>query len=256
MRNYGIIYKITNKINGKIYIGKTKRYYGKNKLQKTGMMSRFRRHIADALRYKSNCRYLAHAIRKYGSENFVIEQVTRCKLKLTSKLETAFIKFYNSRNKKIGYNITAGGGFSGCVLSEEARKKISEKLGGDLNVHKIYRDGKHAGYRAQRKQNGVHYYKTFAESKYTLEENYKKAKDWVEEIKEGKLDDKRYVKASGLPTNILYKRNKQGIIGYRVKIIIKGKVYSKDFISNKYTMKQKYAQALKCKKSILSSKNV
>lgn len=250
-KNYGIIYKITNKMNGKIYIGKTKRYYGNDSNRSRGIKDRLKKHIGDALGKRDYCRLLCKAIRKYGKENFIIEQITQCKLELTSQLETAFISFYKSRDKKIGYNIVAGGGSSECDVSEETRKKISNKLNGDLGVHKIFRKGKHVGYRAQRKQKGVHYYKTFANTKFTLEENYKKAKAWTEEIKNGRIDDKKYDKKSKLPTNITHKRKGGEIKGYRVNVRINGILHSKDFISDKYTMDEKLEQAKKFKESIL-----
>ena len=54
----GKIYKITNLVNSKIYIGQTIR----------SLKERFRQHI-----YKQGCTYLHNAILKYGKENFKIE---------------------------------------------------------------------------------------------------------------------------------------------------------------------------------------
>jgi group I intron endonuclease len=58
------IYKITNKVNNKIYIGQTI-----NKIE-----DRFARHIQDAISGKLNTHF-ARAIRKYGPENFVYEKI-------------------------------------------------------------------------------------------------------------------------------------------------------------------------------------
>ena len=58
----GFIYKITNKINNKIYIGKTTRT----------VEQRYKEHLADSKRVRS---YLHNAIQKYGSENFNVEKV-------------------------------------------------------------------------------------------------------------------------------------------------------------------------------------
>ena len=63
---YGYIYKITNIINGKIYIGKTKYL----------IESRFREHIKCAHRedaHSNTGSYLHKAINKYGENNFIIE---------------------------------------------------------------------------------------------------------------------------------------------------------------------------------------
>lgn len=251
VQNFGIIYKITNLVNDKIYIGKTKQYYGKE-MSKREIEDRFRRHKRDALNHEDNCPLLCRAMRKYGTENFVIEQVTKCTLEMTADLEQAFISYFNSRDKKVGYNITGGGGYSDCKMPEETRKKISETQGGDLNVHKIYRKGKHIGYRSQRKQDGGHFYKTFANTKFSLEENYQKAQDWIQALKDGTLENKKYVKETGLPINITYKRVKGEIQGYRVNIRINTILYSKDFKSCKMTMEAKLEQAKEWKKMILS----
>nr|DAN84845.1 MAG TPA: intron associated endonuclease [Caudoviricetes sp.] len=58
------IYKITNDINNKIYIGQT------NKPAK----KRFQRHIQDAVSNRLDT-HLARAIRKYGKEHFHIEVI-------------------------------------------------------------------------------------------------------------------------------------------------------------------------------------
>lgn len=57
-----IIYKITNKINGKFYVGKTSKTIDQ----------RFQRHYHN---HKSGKTYLYKSMRKYGFENFVIEAI-------------------------------------------------------------------------------------------------------------------------------------------------------------------------------------
>lgn len=108
------IYKITNKLNGKIYIGKhaskRKNYWGSGKIIKL-------------------------AIKKHGKENFIKEVIEYCtnKNELSSR-EIYWIKYFDSTNKLIGYNITNGGdgndtinnGFwLGKKLSDEHKKNIS-----------------------------------------------------------------------------------------------------------------------------------
>lgn len=58
------IYKITNNINNKIYIGKSKNPY-----------KRFSTHKTLAIKYKGlyECTKLYRSIRKYGKENFSLE---------------------------------------------------------------------------------------------------------------------------------------------------------------------------------------
>lgn len=95
----GFIYKITNVINGKIYIGKT---------SKT-IEDRFKNHIKQAKRGDDNS-YLHSAMKKYGFENFLVEQldVADSIEELNSK-EIYWIDKLDSRNSHIGYNQAAGG---------------------------------------------------------------------------------------------------------------------------------------------------
>lgn len=58
------IYKITNQINGKSYIGKT---------NLASIQERFKEHIHDSKRVHMEKRPLYSAMNKYGSENFKIE---------------------------------------------------------------------------------------------------------------------------------------------------------------------------------------
>lgn len=94
----GIIYKLTNTINNKIYIGQTtadreyKRQY-EHKMMIDG------------------CRYLNFAINKYGWESFNYETLYKgdCTIDELNDLETKFIEEYQSTNSEIGYNICLGG---------------------------------------------------------------------------------------------------------------------------------------------------
>ncbi len=103
-----IIYKITNKINGKIYIGQTIR----------PVDVRWRCHCQ-----KGNA--LFNAINKYGKENFTIEEIDRaCSINELNEKEIFWIKELNCVAPN-GYNLRLGGE-SGGRHSEETRKRISE----------------------------------------------------------------------------------------------------------------------------------
>ena len=93
------IYKITNKINNKIYIGQV---YNKS------IYDRFNRHIKEA---SPNSRsYIDRAINKYGKENFICELIDNAtSLQDLNKKEKYWISYYNSNNHDIGYNLTLGG---------------------------------------------------------------------------------------------------------------------------------------------------
>lgn len=93
----GYIYKITNILNNKNYIGKT------NHIQP---YDRFKEHIKDSHRERCKNRPLYRAFNKYGIENFTFEILE--KTNNTSEREKYYIKFYNSYGST-GYNATFGG---------------------------------------------------------------------------------------------------------------------------------------------------
>ena len=97
---FGYIYKTTNLLNGKIYIGKkcSEEFEG-NKYLGSGIA-------------------LSGAVSKYGRENFKVELIdtAECLEELNEK-EKHFIKLYNSRDEAVGYNI-APGGDGGCVWGD------------------------------------------------------------------------------------------------------------------------------------------
>lgn len=130
---FGYIYKITNLINSKIYIGQTIR----------SLQCRFNQHI-----YRSGCIYLHNAIKKYGKENFKIEEIEYISTDLLDEREIYWINYYNSTNKDIGYNILKGGklGQTGIfklteeetsLLIEMDRNNVSHiKIGEYFNINR------------------------------------------------------------------------------------------------------------------------
>lgn len=92
-----LIYKVTNKINNKSYIGLTTRTLEERK-------SEHLRHT-----YSENT-YFHRAINKYGKENFLWEIIddTSKSLKELKEKETYYIKYFNTLAPN-GYNISAGG---------------------------------------------------------------------------------------------------------------------------------------------------
>lgn len=94
----GFIYKITNKVNNKVYIGQT-RYT---------VEFRWRQH-----QHKQDNCYFHNAIRKWGVDNFTVEILEKCDVDLLDSREIFYIAKYDSY--KSGYNSTLG---------EEGNKKI------------------------------------------------------------------------------------------------------------------------------------
>lgn len=106
------IYKITNKINGKVYIGFS------NDIQVRWNQHKYSSTHAEGTKQDT---VLYRAMRKYGIENFsfeVIETFPTYNRQQLSSREIYWIKYYNSY--KDGYNSTVGGdGHSTAILSEE-----------------------------------------------------------------------------------------------------------------------------------------
>lgn len=91
------IYKITNKVNGKVYIGLTTETVEKRWLNHVRASKKCERHL-----YKS--------MRKYGVENFKIEVIDETDdFEYLGELERKYIAQYNSTDQTIGYNNTCGG---------------------------------------------------------------------------------------------------------------------------------------------------
>ena len=112
MKNY-IIYKITNKTNNKIYIGK----YTGLKFEK----------------YWGSGTLISRAIAKYGIENFSKEILEECNKINLNEREIYWISICDSTNKKIGYNILIGGagGDTSKFIDYDSpifRKKKSDSL--------------------------------------------------------------------------------------------------------------------------------
>jgi group I intron endonuclease len=116
MKTYEV-YKITNKLNNKIYIGITSQ----------GAGVRYYKHLSDALH--GSPFPIHNALRKYGKENFTLEIIELCETsEILKEREKYWIAFYNSTNREIGYNMTEGGnGTFGRLHSEETKEKIRQK---------------------------------------------------------------------------------------------------------------------------------
>ena len=109
-----IIYKITNLINNKIYIGQTrqklsKRWGQHNETRKDSVIS--------------------NAIQKYGKQNFSIEQIDSAETQQDLNIkEIYWIAYFNTLDPKIGYNRSPGG--DSYVMTEEQKTKISSSKKG------------------------------------------------------------------------------------------------------------------------------
>lgn len=126
------IYKVTNLINSKMYIG-----------QARNIKSRWSSHKSA---YSTENTVLYRAMRKYGLENFKFEVIEECKEEELDNLEIYYIWYYNTyihAENSNGYNMTIGGGGSsglsgeksnmyGKRHSEETKQKMSESQKGKV----------------------------------------------------------------------------------------------------------------------------
>jgi len=106
---YGLIYLITNKVNGQQYVGQTKRNvrlrWGAHKWTKSGILGK--------------------AFKKYGLNNFIFEEIISCFDKDSlNYYEKYFIEFYNTLRPN-GYNLTTGG--NDYTFDNETKQKMRNK---------------------------------------------------------------------------------------------------------------------------------
>lgn len=92
-----IIYKVTNKINGKVYIGKTKR----------SLEARWKQHCRDVGSKHAHFK-IQDAIKEFGADAFTVEQIdVAASTDEGNAKEMHWIKHYNSIEN--GYNTSPGG---------------------------------------------------------------------------------------------------------------------------------------------------
>jgi group I intron endonuclease len=111
------IYKITNRVNGKFYIGSS-----------INITNRWKAHI-----YRLNSgthvnRHLQSAWNKYGSESFIFERIERIVDKnLLIEREQSYLDILKPYHEDIGYNLSPiAGSTLGVKYSEESKKKMGE----------------------------------------------------------------------------------------------------------------------------------
>lgn len=123
----GIIYKIVNKKNNKVYIG----------LTNNTLNERWRAHIAQSS--CGNTKHLYSAMRNYGLENFTIEQIDESDdFKILGEKERYWINHYSSYKEDKGYNLTRGGESNQLDANPRAKLRVEDVI----QIRKIYNDCK------------------------------------------------------------------------------------------------------------------
>ena len=111
---YGIVYKIKNKINNKVYIGITSQKNGfidRYNYKGKGIERVYKYHLYRKQNQQKYNNHLLASIEKYGEKSFEVEEefdVATNKEELEEK-EIFWIKYFNSDNPLFGYNNTTGG---------------------------------------------------------------------------------------------------------------------------------------------------
>lgn len=109
----GTIYLVTNRANGKKYVGKTI----------FCIQKRWVAHCRQAMSGK-RLHALHRAIRKHGPSSFVLEILQHCQSEAElNEAEILWIARLNTKGGRVGYNMTSGGeGLRGFVISSKTRK--------------------------------------------------------------------------------------------------------------------------------------
>jgi group I intron endonuclease len=162
----GFIYKITNTINNKCYIGET---------IKDNPNSRWLSHKS-SIKRKCGCPLLMKAFEKYGEDAFKFEVLIICFDEDVFKFEKEYIKKYNSLSPN-GYNVAEGGKFNahfkGKKHSEETKNIMSIKS-------KEYNNREEVKERARRV--AIEFNKT-----HNIGELQKKSEKWQKALAEGRI---------------------------------------------------------------------
>lgn len=125
MIKIGFIYKITNKVNGKAYVGKTLGTVEK----------RFNEHLRDAKRRQYEKRPLYTAINKYGIDNFDVKTLEKCDNNIISQREIYWIEYYNTY--KSGYNATKGGDGKAYINEDEVIKEYLKNKNATITAKQL-----------------------------------------------------------------------------------------------------------------------
>lgn len=243
-----VIYKITSKTSNKSYIGQTK--YTSHK--------RWLKHVEKAManREERQCWGINNAIRKYGKDDFVVEDLHECEESELDQLEIQSIELYNTMCPN-GYNVAPGGTAKAGPWREESKDKLSNVR----RKHKDYdlprsviqlKDLKRNIHGFIVKTPGKSY--TFASSSLSMDEKFSLAIKCYESIKSGKeYNHQSYLipnghkgmqnNHEGIPMYV----SLRGETGFRVS---KPGHAPKEFLSKRYTREQNLQRAITYLKSL------
>lgn len=114
------IYKITNIVDNKVYIG-----------QSVDVETRIKRHKSDLKNKKHRNSLLQRAYDKYGK--FKYEIIEHCEIAMMDDKEVYWIAYHKSTNRDYGYNFESGGNIN-KIMHEETKDKIRESNKGSSDL--------------------------------------------------------------------------------------------------------------------------
>jgi group I intron endonuclease len=100
------IYKTTNLITNKIYVGQT---------------------MFDNKNYLGSGVHIKHSIKKYGKKNFKKEILEYCEREKLNEREIFWISALNATNAEIGYNLNKGGSYTTDDNVKKKFKRLHKK---------------------------------------------------------------------------------------------------------------------------------
>jgi group I intron endonuclease len=120
------VYKITNKINNKVYVGSTCNY-----------IKRITSHKNLLIKNKHSNDHLQSSWNKYGSNSFEFSIIEHIEPEKLIKLETNYIELYKSSDRELGYNQQKpSNSRAGFEHTEESKEKISQNRSGISHTNK------------------------------------------------------------------------------------------------------------------------
>jgi len=214
----GIVYKITNQVNQKSYIGQTSRTLNQRKQE----------HVNNAKKSKKPASLLYKAIRKYGVENFEWTLLEECSNDILDDREKFYIKKLRTHSSKGGYNLTEGGStiFGASGRYHYLKKKSSKEYKGWI---KKYRVGKNnPNYNNGKAISGNNHYlnkltkkekQKWIDSHLGGDNNYQKKlskkqlkdKCWINKLSEEEKSEwvKKNLSGKNNPFSVAYNKNPQ-----------------------------------------------
>ena len=223
MDHFSCIYVITNKINGRQYVGQTSDY-----------TKRINSHLSALRNGRSHCRYLQYAFNKYGEDAFEFSVLEKCEDNKLNEREQYWIQKLGTLDN--GYNMCDGGnGIRGFKFTKEQKEHIRNALKGKTasDIARQHMRERHADFTGSKNPNyGIPWadrvsiekqiqFRISCSRRYSGKENPNHGKKMSEEQKK-KLSDshKRYYVLHGNPLKGRKRPEISGANSYRAHAVI------------------------------------